>query len=54
MYDLERDPDEVRNLVGVRTGTVNDPGDRRTHDDLDEALGEAMNETGTAPAELRR
>jgi arylsulfatase A-like enzyme len=54
MYDLERDPDEVRNLVGVRTGTVTDPGDRRTHDDLVEALGEAMNETGTAPAELRR
>ena len=22
MYDLERDPNEVRNLVGVRTGTV--------------------------------
>ena len=54
MYDLERDPDEVRNLVGVRTGTVSDPGDRQTHDDLVEALGEAMNETGTAPAELRR
>jgi hypothetical protein len=33
---------------------VNDPGDRKTHDDLVEALDEAMNATGTAPAELRR
>ncbi|MEZ5155023.1 MAG: sulfatase-like hydrolase/transferase [Solirubrobacterales bacterium] len=50
MYDLERDPDEVRNLVGVKTGVALDPGDRKTHDELVEALGEAMNEAGTAPA----
>lgn len=49
MYDLERDPDEVRNLVGVRTGAVVDPGDRQVHDDLVESLGEAMKEARTAP-----
>jgi arylsulfatase A-like enzyme len=50
MYDLERDPDEVRNLVGVRTGTVIDPADAPIHDELVETLGEAMNEAGTEPA----
>ena len=50
MYDLERDPDEVRNLVGVRTGSVLDPGDRQVHSELVEKLGEAMKEAGTAPA----
>ena len=50
MYDLERDPDEVRNLVGVRTGSVLDPGDRQIHSELVERLGEAMKEAGTAPA----
>jgi arylsulfatase A-like enzyme len=50
MYDLERDPDEVRNLVGVRTGTVIDPADRKVRDELVEALGEKMKEAGTGPA----
>ena len=51
MYDLERDPDEVRNLVGVRTGSVLDPGDRQIHSELVEQLGEAMKVAGTAPAQ---
>jgi arylsulfatase A-like enzyme len=50
MYDLERDPDEVRNLVGVRSGAVIDPADAAIHDELVESLGEAMNEAGTEPA----
>jgi arylsulfatase A-like enzyme len=50
MYDLERDPGEVRNLVGVRTGTVIDPADAPIHEELVEMLGEAMNEAGTEPA----
>ncbi|MFN8112452.1 MAG: sulfatase-like hydrolase/transferase [Solirubrobacterales bacterium] len=50
MYDLERDPDEVRNLVGVKTGAVRDPGDRQAHSELVETLGVAMKEAGTAPA----
>jgi arylsulfatase A-like enzyme len=50
MYDLERDPDEARNLVGVKTGVVSDPADARVHDELVELLGEAMNEAGTEPS----
>ncbi|GIK78007.1 MAG: hypothetical protein BroJett022_16970 [Actinomycetes bacterium] len=50
MYDLERDPDEVRNLVGVRSGTAIDPADAPIRDELVEALGEAMKEAGTEPA----
>ncbi len=50
MYDLERDPDEIRNLVGVGTGVVGDPADRQVHSELVEALGVAMKEAGTEPA----
>jgi choline-sulfatase len=50
MYDLERDPDEVRNLVGVRTGATLDPADRQVHSELVEALGNAMKNAGTEPA----
>jgi arylsulfatase A-like enzyme len=50
MYDLEHDPDEVHNLVGVRSGTVIDPADAPARDELAEALGEAMKEAGTEPA----
>jgi len=50
MYDLERDPDEVHNLVDVRSGEARDPGDAAVHDELVEALGEAMREAGTEPA----
>ncbi|HET6831669.1 MAG TPA: sulfatase-like hydrolase/transferase [Solirubrobacterales bacterium] len=50
MYDLERDPDEVRNLVGVRSGRVLDPVDGPIHAELVESIGEAMNEAGTEPA----
>ncbi len=51
MYDLERDPDEVRNLVGVRSGSALDPGDRQIHSELVETLDETMKEAGTAPAQ---
>jgi len=54
MYDLEDDPDEVRNLVGVGTGEVLDPAHRGIHAELVEALDEAMASAGTAPAGLRR
>ena len=50
MYDLERDPGEVRNLVGVRTGAIHDPADRQVHAELVEALGNAMKKAGTEPA----
>jgi len=49
MYDLERDPDEARNLVGLRSGQVLDPADRAVHSELVEALGEAMQSAGTEP-----
>lgn len=51
MYDLASDPDEVHNLVDATTGTVLDPGDREAHAELVEALGEAMNDAGTEPAD---
>jgi len=50
MYDLERDPNETRNLVGVATGKVLDPADGRAHSELVEALDIAMQEVGTEPA----
>ena len=50
MYDLERDPGEVRNLVGVRTGAIHDPADQQVHAELVEALGNAMKKAGTEPA----
>ncbi len=51
MYDLTRDPDEVRNLVGVKTGAVLDPADEKIHSELVESLGEAMKEAGTLPVQ---
>ena len=49
MYDLERDPDERHNLVGLRSGMVADVGDARARAELDQALRAAMDEFGTAP-----
>jgi arylsulfatase A-like enzyme len=49
MYDLQRDPDEVHNLLHVNWGTARDGADRGAHDDLKERLDTAMSEAGTAP-----
>jgi len=49
MYDLERDPDERHNLVGLRTGQALDVGDAKPRARLEEELRAAMDEFGTAP-----
>jgi choline-sulfatase len=49
MYDLEADPDEVRNLLEVETGRALDPAHGSVHAELVEALGDAMKAAGTQP-----
>jgi choline-sulfatase len=49
MYDLERDPNEARNLLALRTGEPLDGADRKPRDELAERLRAAMGEFGTAP-----
>ena len=49
MYDLQRDPNEVRNLLQVHTGTTRDPADGGVHVELQERLDQAMAEARTAP-----
>ena len=51
MYDLERDPIEAENLVGVRSGQVRDWADRAVREQLGERLGEAMRDARTDPGE---
>ena len=48
MYDLERDPDERRNLLDHRTGEPRSAADRRERDRLAEALRAQMEELGTS------
>ncbi len=50
MYDLERDPEERRNLLCVRTGEPLDPADRSTRGDMAERLALAMQRCATDPA----
>ena len=47
MYDLERDPDEVDNLLDVRTGVGRLPAARARKADLAERLEGTMREAGT-------
>ena len=49
LYDLERDPLEVENLLGVRTGEPTSPRARELQDELGERLADVMEECGTAP-----
>jgi choline-sulfatase len=49
LYDIERDPLEVENLIGVRTGEPRSDAARKLHSELSERLDEAMREYRTAP-----
>jgi arylsulfatase A-like enzyme len=49
MYDLQRDPDEVHNLLHVNRGTTHDAADRGEHMELKERLDTAMKDARTAP-----
>ena len=49
LYDLERDPLEVENLVGVRSGRSQSAHGRELHGELAERLEQAMRRCETAP-----
>jgi choline-sulfatase len=49
LYDLERDPLEVQNLLGVRTGEPRSAAAAKLHSELSERLDVAMAECHTAP-----
>jgi arylsulfatase A-like enzyme len=49
LYDLDRDPLEVENLLGVRTGEPRSPAAAKLHSELAERLDQAMDECGTHP-----
>ena len=49
LYDLDRDPNEVTNLVDYRTGEALNASDRGALDEMRERLHVAMRESGTAP-----
>jgi choline-sulfatase len=49
LYDLERDPLEVENLLEVRSGAARSPAAGRLHAELAERLDEAMTERHTQP-----
>jgi choline-sulfatase len=49
LYDLDRDPLEVDNLVDVRSGTPRDRAACALRDELTERLDEAMRDCRTAP-----
>jgi choline-sulfatase len=51
LYDLERDPLEVENLLGVRTGEPRSAAARQLRAELSERLDEAMTGSHTAPPE---
>lgn len=55
MYDLDRDPIEVDNLVDYRTGEVRNPDDRRLREELGEVLDDLMAdcESKPPPASMR-
>jgi len=52
LYDLERDPLEVENLLGVRTGEPCSVAAATLHAELSERLDQAMAECRTAPRGL--
>ena len=54
MYDLNRDPDEVSNLVGVTDGRVRAGANAAMLGELDELLRAQMAELGTAPGSAVR
>ena len=49
MYDLERDPNESRNLVDLHTGQPFDRADSPVREELAEELRASMDALGTAP-----
>jgi arylsulfatase A-like enzyme len=49
LYDLERDPNETDNLIGVRSGLPRTSAARTQHRELNERLDAAMEEFGAAP-----
>ena len=49
MYDLQRDPTEIHNLLHVHWGTTRDAADSRVHIDLKERLDTAMEEARSTP-----
>lgn len=49
MYDLERDPDESRNLVDRRTGQILSESDAALRSELGQRLDRLMAANGTAP-----
>jgi hypothetical protein len=49
MYDLERDPNESRNLVDRRTGEALSGGDAALRSELGQRLDRLMAVNGTAP-----
>jgi choline-sulfatase len=49
LYDLDRDPLERLNLLGVRSGSPRSAGAGALRRELSERLNEAMRECGTAP-----
>jgi choline-sulfatase len=54
LYDLERDPLEVENLLDVRTGRPREPKAAALQGELWERLDVAMEECGTTPRVARR
>jgi len=49
MYDLQRDPHEVRNLLFVDSGSTKDQRDKGVHEEMKERLDVAMADARTAP-----
>ena len=49
LYNLDSDPNEVENLLGVRSGESRDPRARELQRELTERLREQMDECDTAP-----
>jgi arylsulfatase A-like enzyme len=53
LYDLERDPLEVNNLLKVRSGQPRDAAAAKLHAELAERLDDEMAACGTAPVSAR-
>lgn len=51
MYDLERDPNERRNLLALRGGEPLDPADRAAREEMAERLELVMERCATGPTE---
>ena len=49
LYDLERDPIEVENLVDYRNGETLDPTHRKLREEMGELLEVTMDQMGTSP-----